>query len=68
MITMRLFAEEKRTGTIELLATSPIRDTEMILGKWLAAVLGRHLLCDARFFCIVFDGTLNRIPAVEVVS
>src|SRR5215475_10179367 len=39
MITMRLFAEEKRTGTIELLATSPVRDIEIILGKWLAAVL-----------------------------
>jgi len=38
MITMRLFAEEKRTGTIELLATSPIRDIEIILGKWFAAV------------------------------
>jgi gliding motility-associated transport system permease protein len=38
MITMRLFAEEKRTGTIELLATSPVRDLEIILGKWLAAV------------------------------
>lgn len=38
MITMRLFAEEKRNGTIELLATSPIRDTEVIVGKWLAAV------------------------------
>jgi ABC-2 type transport system permease protein len=38
MITMRLFAEEKRNGTIELLATSPIRDGEVIVGKWLAAV------------------------------
>jgi len=38
MITMRLFAEEKRSGTIELLATSPIRDSEIILGKWLAAL------------------------------
>ncbi|HYY68132.1 MAG TPA: ABC transporter permease [Terriglobales bacterium] len=38
IITMRLFAEEKRTGTIELLATSPIRDLEIILGKWLAAI------------------------------
>jgi ABC-2 type transport system permease protein len=37
MITMRLFAEEKRTGTIELLVTSPLRDFEIILGKWLAA-------------------------------
>jgi len=38
MITMRLFAEEKRTGTIELLITSPVTDLEIILGKWLAAV------------------------------
>ena len=38
MICMRLFAEEKRSGTIELLMTSPVRDIEVILGKWLAAV------------------------------
>lgn len=39
MITMRLFAEEKRSGTFELLATSPVRDMEIILGKWLAAMV-----------------------------
>jgi len=38
MITMRLFAEEKRAGTIELLLTSPVRDMEIIFAKWLAAV------------------------------
>jgi ABC-2 type transport system permease protein len=38
MITMRLFAEEKRSGTIELLATSPLLDIEIILGKFLAAL------------------------------
>src|SRR5450755_638159 len=38
MITMRLFAEEKRSGTIELLLTSPIKDIEIIIGKWLGAV------------------------------
>lgn len=39
LITMRLFAEEKRTGTIELLVTSPIKDVELVVGKWLAAVI-----------------------------
>jgi ABC-2 type transport system permease protein len=38
MISMRLFAEEKRSGTMELLMTSPIRDIEVVLGKWLAAL------------------------------
>ena len=37
MITQRLYAEEKRSGTIELLLTSPVRDLELILGKLLAA-------------------------------
>jgi ABC-2 type transport system permease protein len=39
LISMRLFAEEKRQGTIELLVTSPIHDLEVVLGKWLSAVL-----------------------------
>jgi len=39
LITMRLFAEEKRSGTMELLLTSPVRDIEIILGKWIGAML-----------------------------
>ena len=39
LISMRLFAEEKRQGTIELLVTSPVHDLEIIIGKWLSAVL-----------------------------
>ena len=39
IITMRLFAEEKRSGTMELLITSPLKDLEIIMGKWLAAVV-----------------------------
>ncbi len=37
-ITMRLFSEEKRTGTIELLITMPVRDREVVLGKYLATL------------------------------
>jgi len=56
MITMRLFAEEKRTGTIELLATSPIRDIEIIIGKWLAAMTlyATMLLFTALNFAFLF--------------
>jgi len=36
-ITMRLLAEEQKSGTLELLTTKPIRDTEIVLGKFLAA-------------------------------
>ncbi|MFY9683589.1 MAG: ABC transporter permease [Candidatus Sulfotelmatobacter sp.] len=56
MITMRLFAEEKRTGTIELLATSPIRDLEIIVGKWLAALVlySCMLLFTALNFAFLF--------------
>jgi ABC-2 type transport system permease protein len=39
MITMRLYAEEKRSGTMELLMTSPVRDIEIVLGKFIASVL-----------------------------
>jgi len=39
LITMRLFAEEKRSGTIELLLTSPLTDFQILFGKWLAAML-----------------------------
>ena len=39
MITMRLYAEEKRSGTMELLLTSPIRDIEIILGKFIASLI-----------------------------
>jgi len=38
MITMRTYAEEKRSGTMELLLTSPLTDLQIILGKFLGAL------------------------------
>jgi len=39
LITMRQFAEERRNGTIELLLTSPIREIDIVLAKWIACMV-----------------------------
>jgi ABC-2 type transport system permease protein len=38
-ISMRLLAEEQRTGTVELLLTNPVQEWEIVTGKFLAAIL-----------------------------
>jgi ABC-2 type transport system permease protein len=38
LITMRLVAEERKIGTLELLLTAPVRDSEIILGKFLGSL------------------------------
>jgi gliding motility-associated transport system permease protein len=38
-ITMRTYAEERRSGTIELLLTSPVSDVQIVLGKFLGALV-----------------------------
>ncbi len=39
LITMRLFSEEKKSGTIELVLTYPVKDGEVVMGKFMAAGL-----------------------------
>jgi len=39
LITMRLFAEERKLGTLEILMTKPVRDFEVVLGKFLASFI-----------------------------
>jgi ABC-2 type transport system permease protein len=44
LVTMRTIADEKRTGTLELLITMPVRDSEVIIGKYLGALAMMLLL------------------------
>jgi ABC-2 type transport system permease protein len=66
-ITMRLLADEKGSGTLEMLITMPVRDWEVVLGKFLAAMA---LLASALGLTLVFAitvkalGPLDRGPAI----
>lgn len=54
-VTMRMFAEEKRTGTIELLYTKPISGLSIIMGKYLAGVI---LVMLSMLPTIIYFGTV----------
>jgi ABC-2 type transport system permease protein len=59
-ITMRSFAEERHTGTIEVLATKPISDLQIILGKYFAALL---LFVIALIPTIIYVYTISRLAS-----
>ncbi len=66
-ITMRLLAEEKKTGTIELLATKPLSDAEVVLGKFLAAwaLIAAALLPTLIYYLtIAMLGTVDNGPII----
>jgi ABC-2 type transport system permease protein len=67
-ITMRLLAEEQKTGTLELLTTRPVRDLEIVLGKFLAAwALVAITLLPTLVYVIVL-GFLGPLDAGPVAS
>lgn len=57
MITMRLFAEEKKSGTIEMLMTAPVRDAAIVLAKFTAAVF---------FYLLIISPTVSYIIILKV--
>lgn len=68
LISMRLFAEEQRAKTFELLMTSPISDTGIVLGKFLAAaiLLAAMLLMTAHFpLMLVWLGNPDGLPILS---
>ena len=63
-LTMRLLADELRMGTMELLMTAPLRDYELVVGKWLGAFLFILVLIGVS---LVFPLMLNQIvkPGID---
>jgi gliding motility-associated transport system permease protein len=56
LLTMRLFAEERSTGTLEVLMTAPLRDWQIVLGKYVACLA---------FYVILWLPTLAYLPALQ---
>lgn len=52
LITMRSLAEEKKSGTIELLSTKPITDWQIVMGKFLSSIIliAIALLCSIPYY------------------
>ena len=67
-VTMRLIAEERKTGTIELLTTMPVTDTDVVLGKFLGAMglLTVALGCTLVYaVCVSMLGDLDWGPVLS---
>lgn len=58
-LTMRLVADETRMGTMELLLTAPVRDWELIVGKWLGGMLYMLTLIGITF--VIYPLILNSL-------
>ncbi len=66
LLTMRLYAEERKTGTIELLLTYPISDTATILAKFLAAATALAAILIGTFPGILLLATFSQ-PTWETI-
>jgi len=62
-ITMRAFADEFRSGTIEWLSTKPLRDIDIIMGKYLASFA---LVVFALLPTLVYVYTIDNLSAVQI--
>ena len=67
-LTMRLLAEEQRSGTIELLLTLPVRDWQVVLGKFLASLAVFALMLALTLYyplLLVWLGNPDRGPIIS---
>lgn len=72
MITMRLLAEEKRAGTLEMLMTAPVTDFEVVFAKYLGAVtLYTMMWALTGFYVLVlrhFSGAVSALDLGPILS
>lgn len=61
-LTMRMLAEEKKSGTIEMLLTKPVTDRQAILGKYFATII---LIAVALLFTLPYFVTVARIGNID---
>jgi ABC-2 type transport system permease protein len=66
-LTMRLISDEARTGTLELLLTAPIRDWELVTGKWLGSFL---FMLTMIAFTLIFPIMINGMtsPGIDLIN
>lgn len=62
LVTMRLVSEERRTGTLEVLLTAPVRDGEVILAKYLGAMIFQAFLWGPTLLHIVLLRRYGALP------
>lgn len=62
LITMRLFAEEERTGTLETLLTAPVQTWQLVLGKYLATLSFYVILWIPAFIQFQLFSLLTDVP------
>ncbi len=58
-LTMRLFSEEKRVGSIETLMTLPVTEINVVLGKYFASLIGTLVMIIPTFFYVVVCETFG---------
>ncbi len=64
-LTMRLLSEEQRSGTLELLLTAPLKDWELVVGKWLGAFM---YILTVYVITLIIPIVLNRlvVPGIDI--
>ena len=67
-ITMRLFAEERKLGTIELLYTYPLRDTEIFWGKFLASMVIFLMMLALTLVYPAYLYSIHRFPLLPLAA